>query len=92
MDGMRRQRALGALELAIGLGMLGGFAILLAVPALARMAVDLAWGLRNPGLLPRFGLHPHWAAEAQYAPSLVILVACAALALCYRWLMSRRRE
>jgi hypothetical protein len=72
--------------------MLIGFLVILAAPALARSMVDLTWALRTPAMFPRFGLNPHLAAEAQFAPPLIVLLACAGLALCYRWLTTRRRQ
>jgi hypothetical protein len=89
---MRHQRALAALELVIGVCMFAGFFAILAAPALARSLVDLTWALRTPAIFPRFGLNPHLAAEAQFAPPLIVLLTCAGLALGYRWLTTRRRE
>jgi uncharacterized BrkB/YihY/UPF0761 family membrane protein len=89
---MRREKLLASVELVIGLGMLVGFVVLLLVPALGRVIVELPWTVGTPRALPGFGVNPHWVAEARYAPSLVVLSACAALAVCYRWLTSRRRS
>ena len=89
---MRRDNLLAGLELLIGLSMLLGFLLVLLVPGAVRFALELPWVLGAPSTPPGFGLNPHWFAEARYVPSLVALTGCAVLALCYRWLMSRRRE
>jgi uncharacterized BrkB/YihY/UPF0761 family membrane protein len=89
---MRRDNLLAGLELLIGLGMLLGFLVVLVVPGAVRLALELPWALGAPLTPPGFGLNPHRFAEARYVPSLVALTGCAVLALCYRWLTSRRRE
>jgi len=87
---MRREGFLAAIELALAIGVALAFLVLLT-PAAFRMLSELIWALGTPRSLPAFGLHPHWVAEARYAPSLVLLAGCAALAVCYRWLTARRR-
>ena len=87
---MRRDNFLAIVELAMGLGVALGFLILIT-PAMVRLASELLWAIGTPRTLPGFGIHPHWVAEARYAPSLVAFGACAALAVCYRWLTVRRR-
>lgn len=84
-------RLLEALELLGGLGILIAFVVLLLAPAAVRFVGELPWML---GALPtpQFGINPHHGASARYLPSLVVLVACAVLPLCYRWLASRRRD
>ena len=89
---MRRDHWLGALELVIGLGMLTAFVVVLLVPALVRLLFELPWAIGTPRVLPGFGIHPHWIAEVRYAPSLMMVGILAALAVCYRWLTSRRRS
>lgn len=89
---MRADKLLAGLELLIGLAMLGGFLLVLFVPASVRFVLELPWALGVPLSPPGFGLNPHRLAEARYVPSLVALAGCAVLALCYRWLTSRRRE
>jgi hypothetical protein len=88
---MRRPDLLAAVELAIGIGMLAGFLGILFMPATFRFLVELFWAIGLPHDPPGFGINPHRVAEARYAPSLAVLAACAALAVCYRWLTSRRR-
>ncbi len=88
---MRRDNLLAAIELVIGLAMVIGFLVILVAPAAARLLIELPWALGTPSTLPGFGVNPHVFAEARYAPSLVVLSAGAALAVCYRWLTSRRR-
>ena len=86
-----RDRLLATLELLAGVGTLAGFLLLLFIPALSRLATELPWivgGLQ----VPAFGINPHHAAGARNVPSLLVLVACTALLLCYRWLASRRRN
>ena len=89
---MRRDRLLGTIELLIGLAMLVGFIVILFIPALVNLALELPWAIGTPRSLPSFGVNPHLIAEARYAPTLVVLAAGAALAVCYRWLTSRRRH
>lgn len=89
---MRRDEWLGTLEMVIGLGMLASFLVLLLVPSVVRLIFELPWAIGTPRVLPSFGLHPHWIAEVRYAPTLMMLGTCAALAVCYRWLTSRRRS
>ena len=87
----RRDRLCAIVELLAGLGMLVGFLLVLFVPALSRLATELPWivgGLQVPTL----GINPHHVAGARQVPSLLVLVACAALLVCYRWLSSRRRN
>ena len=88
---MKRDRLLAMMELLGGLGILVGFLVVLFIPALARLVAELPWILG--GLqLPAFGINPHHAAGARHAPSLLVLLACAGLLVCYRWLASRRRH
>ena len=89
---MWRHRVLATLELLIGLGMLLGFIVVLLIPAVVHLLFELPWAIGTPRALPSFGVNPHLIAEARYAPSLVVLAAGAALAVCYRWLTSRRRS
>lgn len=89
---MRRDDWLGTLELLIGLGVFLSFVVILLIPSLARLLIELSWTFGAPRWLPTFGLHPHWVAEARYAPTLVMLGTCAALAVCYRWLSTRGRS
>lgn len=88
---MRQDKLFAAIELAAGLGMIVGFIALLLIPTVVQLVVELPWLLRSPWAPPGFGLNPHWLAEVQYAPSFLVLGACAVLAACYVWLTSRRR-
>ena len=88
----RRHNILAVVELAVGAGMLAGFMLLLVVPALLTGLLELPWAFAMPTSLPGFGLNPHHFAGARYVPSLAVLAACAAVAVCYRWLASRRRD
>ncbi len=88
---MRNENVLAAIELAMGLAMLVGFVGLLLVPAVFRLVTELLWAIGVPQVPPGFGINPHRLAGAPYAPSLALLTAGAALAVSYRWLLSRRR-
>lgn len=89
-----RHHVFAAVELALGLGVLVWFVVLLAAPALVAAIADLPWLLRAPPRLPlpTFGLNPHLLAGSAVHPSVVVLVACAMLLVCYRWLTERRRR
>lgn len=91
---MQRQQLAATIELVVGLGMLACFVALLAVPALIGALQEIPWLVRAPPRLPlpSFGLNPHLVAGAPYAPSLLVLMACATLAACFRWWLTRRRE
>ena len=89
---VRRDQWLGTLELLVGLAMFASFLVILLVPGLVRLVTELPWAIGAPRWLPTFGLHPHWVAEARYAPTLMMLGTCAALVVCYRWLQSRGRS
>lgn len=88
---MRRDGLLATIELAMGLGMLASFVLLLLVPAAAQLLLELPWAI-GALRMPAFGIHPHWVAEARYAPALVVLAGFTALVACCRWLASRRRS
>lgn len=87
-----RHQIFAAVELALGLGVFVWFVGLLVAPAVLVGIVDLPWLLRAPPRLPlpTFGLNPHVLAGASIHPSLVIILGCATLTLCFRWLMGRR--
>lgn len=89
---MRRDDLLGTFELLTGLGMLFGFILILGAPALWQLLNDLVWAVGAQRSFPTFGINPHWVAGARYAPSLLVLTACAALVVCYRVLTIRRRD
>jgi len=89
---MRRDDLLGTFELLTGLTMLVGFVLILGIPALWQLLNDLVWAVGAQRALPTFGINPHWVAGARYAPSLLVLTACAALVVCYRVLTLRRRD
>jgi hypothetical protein len=90
-DRGRHEDIFAVLELAFGLAMLIGFVGLLLLPAGLRVLTELPWTIGLPHSLPGFGINPHHLAEARHAPALVVLGGCAGLAVCYRWLQSRRR-